>query len=743
MSYKIITATEVICDSTSQAAGVIAPVLQQEVNKVWSFSFTFPPDHPYYDKIEERKTEIGLQLDNNYPVFWGTVYATKEDFYGQKTIEAEDMLGYLNDALMSPHRYNSQSVADILQLAVDVYNAQCTDKQIALGTVQTSHTAHNLGWSSNYESVLDMLQKNVIQKVGGFLRMQYRNGIRYLDYTEDYGSTKQTISIGANLMDFVKETDAAGLVSVLIPLGARLPDSEQDVEGVDKRLTIETDQRQTDRIDNNTLITAIGRKVKARIWDGVEDPDDLYDIGVAWLAAQVENVTIQAKAFDLNLSNAEVEEISLYDEVRIISDPHGLDARFPVMELTMNLNDPSANVLTLGKSDLPSLTQMSIEQGEKLELTPTWVDMQTQAAIRAAEVLEAATDGYIQFVWNPVTGILEQILIKDLTDPTNKWWRWNVAGLGYTKDGGTSYEVALTMFGELISNLGIIGGWEITASGLSKTVADPNDSNSRYRVTIYPPDSTTPGTSPVIEFSYSDDGGQSWAQSFVASGNGSIDAYGDTDSDARFKVIKRTNTNTYTAMAPISFSAVSYTSSTDYYVANYRANNLNIVHFLNSDQQSVTLSLLGLTFSEITGGAFTSTGGIKSNEWGVGHSQVTVSGNTWDVMAIGKFKICRLTIEKTTAVTHVWGSIYCGTPSQTAANFPMVELPYTFKSEPFCVAQLSADTNYDGWLVTNRTFSPQTAADKLKYTPAYDVARAGDAQSPTIAINYLVIGEVA
>ena len=740
MSYRILTANDVVCDSTNPANGVINPVLKQVVNKVWSFEFTLAPGHPFYNKILEQSTEIGVQLDDDDPIFWGTVYGTKTDFYGQKTVLVEDMLGYFNHALMSPYRYNSQNISDILTLAVTQYNAQCTDKPIELGSVTTTHTAHNLGWSSNYETVLDMLMANVIGKNGGYIRMRYdlATGKRYLDYSEDYGDTLQTIRIGSNLIDFIKDSDASNLVSVLIPLGARLPDNEQTVEGVDLRLTIETDQRQTDRIEDNTLILEIGRKVKARIWDSVDDPDTLYTVGSNWLANQFKDITIEAKAFDLNLADEQIEAIRLYDEVRIISEPHNLDTRFPVLELTMNLNNPASNVLTLGKTVQPGITQTTIETADKINEFPSYVDVQADAARRAAEVLESATNGYIKFVYNDTTGILEQILIKDLTDPDNNWWRIGLGGIGYTSDGGASYDVAMTRLGQLVSYFAIIGGWEVNSYGLYKVVSDPLDPTKQYMVTIYTPNTSTPGTSPIFDFKYSSDGGQSFSQMFYIAGNGSIYVYGSSASDVRFQLINSANPSQYVQLSPRSLSVLSpiLLESADY-LANWLANGFDISNLTNGDS-------IGL--SNTSGLLFSSTGGVKRGQFkptdfGVGHTTVTTSENvTWDVFTVGDYKICILSKSAYCLVQHAWNNIYCGTPSQSSANFPKVKLPYTFDDEPFCFAQLSSDGSGDGWLVTNVDYSP-SGDDVYSYTPAYDVAR-GTSGTPTLTINYLVIGKV-
>lgn len=401
MSYRIYTTSEVICDSTNQANGVINPKLKMKVNKIWSLEFTLPPGHPFYDKVEEQKTELGVRFDSEDPIFWGTVCSTKLDFYGRKTVKAEDMLGYFNSALMDVGRHDSMNAQEILQLAITTYNAQCSDKPISLGTVQSTHTDHNLGWTSDYETVLDMLQKNIVGKCGGFLRCAYRNNTRYLDYSESYGTTAQTISLGVNLIDFVRSSDISDLVSVLIPLGAPLPDDQQDLDGVTKRVTIRTAQRQTDMIENSTLVSAIGRKVKTHVWDSIDSPDNLFILGETWLANQLAGVTIDAKAVDLNLSNQQIESIRLYDEVRIVSAPHNLDAMFPVMDMTINLNAPQNSTLSLGR------------QFESLSSTMAAANAEAQTAI--SDMMSSITDipGLISY---EIDGQIMQLLADAVSE---------------------------------------------------------------------------------------------------------------------------------------------------------------------------------------------------------------------------------------------------------------------------------------------------------------------------------------
>lgn len=773
MAYKILSGSEVVCDSTYAGSAVNNPVLHMTVNKVWSFEFVLPPDHPFYNRVEEHKTEVAVSLDGEDPIFMGEVYKVSTDFYGQKTVYAEDQLGYFNYAVIPPHRYNSLNVDDIITQMLSAYNSQCSDRPFYKGTITTTHTAHNLAFSTNYDTALTVLQDNIIKKVGGYIYAYYdsTDGKRYLGYKEtpDSSGTTQHIKIGYNLLDFVRESDASKLCSILIPLGERLDDSQQNIEGVEKRLTIETDQRQTDRIESASLITAIGRVVKTRIWDSVTDPDSLYTIGSNYLTSQLADVTIEATAFDLNLADAEIERIHLFDNVRVISAPHGLDARFPVMELTLNLNNPSSDKITMGTTELPSISTQTAEASATIADVPTYSDTADIAARRAAEIIQNATHGYIYFHYD-ANGVLDEIYIKDNADPDNKWWRWNVAGLGYTSDGGTTYEIAMTMAGELISNLGTIGGWEINSSGLYRTVTDPNDSTKRYRVQLYTPDSSNPKTGKVLGFKASTDSGASWTDRFYIQGNGTLKAADPETWDVDTPVLEifgetnpaynytRIFNNTIEMSKYWTSNQLQYKSVLD---ENGLTNSLisnpldpgtrveNVRSRIQLDNLMLVTPYLSIPKVNISpnGGlvSYDTNNDVVASYPAAGwveveviDSQVSGGKTKWKVLRNGKNVtcICKRTLTNV-PVTYQWQNIYCG--DGVNPSIQRFLYPVTFAEKPIVQVNLYPYLSgvSDGWLVTNAN---NTQTSTYTMTPAYDIARGTSGTISEIMVDYVVYG---
>ena len=62
--YKIYVDNELFCDSRIDDMAIINPVVRLEANKAGEFTCTIPPEHPKYDLIQKRKSEIEIYRDD-------------------------------------------------------------------------------------------------------------------------------------------------------------------------------------------------------------------------------------------------------------------------------------------------------------------------------------------------------------------------------------------------------------------------------------------------------------------------------------------------------------------------------------------------------------------------------------------------------------------------------------------------------------------------------------------------------
>lgn len=198
-------------------------------------------------------------------------------------------------------------------------------------------------------------------------------------------------------------------------------------------------------------VMANGWIFKTMTWDAVNNPKILMSKGKKYLTdTQFENVTIEAKAIDLHLTDAEIEQFKLGDSVRVLSSPHGLDRYFPLTKMTVNLDKPANNTVTLGITEKKSLTAVSSTINDKTNNATNNILNKSailkEAQDQATALITAATHGHV------VTTANEQLIMDtDDVKTATKVWRWNLNGLGYSKTGyNGTYEAAITMDGSIV-----------------------------------------------------------------------------------------------------------------------------------------------------------------------------------------------------------------------------------------------------------------------------------------------------
>lgn len=104
----------------------------------------------------------------------------------------------------------------------------------------------------------------------------------------------------------------------------------------------------------------------------------------------------------------------------------------------------------------------------------------------------AITQSDIEVKWDETN---KKVVTVDSADKYSKMWVWSYGGLGYTSNGGGSYEVAINMQGQIYANLivgqlsrfvtlqaerGTIGGWTIEEQDLYKDFTDGTDTYRAY-----------------------------------------------------------------------------------------------------------------------------------------------------------------------------------------------------------------------------------------------------------------------
>lgn len=394
-------------------------------------------------------------------IFCGRVIEVKEDFYKRQKIFCEGELAYLNDSVQRPKKYQRMTVRGYLESLLSVHNAQVEDsKKFQVGAVTVTDPNDSIYRYTNWEKTMDVIKSDLIKSLGGYLFVRKENGIRYIDYLAELPTkSTQTVEFGKNLLDFTKNFDVTDLATAIIPLGAKInsSDTSDNPSVLEERLTIKDINNGNDFLFNQEAVNNYGWIFKTVIWDNVNTTTALKRKGEQYLAsAQFENMTIEAKAIDMNFVDGS-ERLKLGELIRVVSVPHGLDKFFPLSKMTILLDKISQNTITLGLEVKTSLTSSNISTNDKIqqeiEKIPSHSDIVQEAVDNATQIINQKTTGYVT-----ITG--DELLVMDSKDKNTaqKVWRWNLNGLGYSGNGYKgSFTTAMTMDGQIVGER-IVGG---------------------------------------------------------------------------------------------------------------------------------------------------------------------------------------------------------------------------------------------------------------------------------------------
>ena len=450
MSYRITINGDPFCSSEFEHSAVLNPKVVLEVNKSGSLTFTMMPDHPFYNSIEFRQSLFDV-FQNDELIFEGVPVSETTDFWNRKTVVCEGELTFLNDTIQRQAVYQNQTVQSLLSSYLSVHNAQAdVTKQFTVGSVTVSG-GNTIYRYTNYQSTMQELQEDLIENFGGYFRIRHSGGVRYLDYLDSSPhNSSQTIRIGKNLVDFSRNLSSLDICTVLIPLGAKT--GNQLIDGLDERLDIKSVNGNLDYLVG-TAQAYYGNIWRTQVWDDVTTAAALKTKGQDYLDdVQWANLVISATAFDLGLATEDVEQFHVLDMIKVVSEPHGIDRYFMLTKLEMDLDHPASTKITLGKDERLSLSAQTAKAEVTIERQPT--NILVSASESARQILDSATDGAIQFLYNQ-DGVLYEMRINNSQDPSTatKWWRYNAGGWAYTDDGGQTYSVAATMDGTIYANL--------------------------------------------------------------------------------------------------------------------------------------------------------------------------------------------------------------------------------------------------------------------------------------------------
>lgn len=450
--------------------------LEQALNDAGTFEFTITKNNPLYDEIYPRVSSVRI-TKNDTEIFFGQVRTSEEVLEGEKDVSCVGELSFLYDSIQPQKRYQDYTPQQFFNELVTNHNNQVEDdKKFRSGKVTVTDPNDSLYRFTNFEDTLTDIRDKLCDSLNGYLRIRKSEGNRYIDLLrlEDYGKySDQPIKFGYNLLDFVKKDSGEAIYTALIPLGARLDESQ--IDGLDSYLTIESVNGGKNYLKNDAAIKQFGLIWAVQKWDDVTVPENLILKGKEWLRSnQYKTLTLELTAIDMSMLKSDIDSFDLGDTIHVIAKDFGLDAVYPVQKKTTYLQEPEKNTIVLSNTSLSKSYSKKVEgslqniEGSIQNLTnsvnsvrqemPTEKKLLELTTARAESLINIGTHGNVYLV-NDGRGYPKELLIMDSQDigTAKKVWKFADNELKHSITGyNGTYQKVLSdgkVIGECVSGI--------------------------------------------------------------------------------------------------------------------------------------------------------------------------------------------------------------------------------------------------------------------------------------------------
>lgn len=346
--YQIYCGNRVIFENGVEDLPLKSADLELELGKTGSLEFTIYPTHPNYDAVVPMAM---VSVRRNYEtIYSGRVLKIKYGFYNEKQVSCEGELAFLLDAMIEPHYY-SDGFAAYFRHTLDKHNSMVEpEKQFLPGAVTVGDFyPFTVEEPIEYRTTFDTLNARMVEPSGGYLSVRYENGNRYLDLLSSYADASnvsgQAIEVGKNLLDISREFDGAKVFTAIIPLGAKLKDT-------DDRVNIKAVNDGVPYLVNAAAVAQYGGKIYRQvIFDNITSAQTLKAEAEDYLAKNYAGESsIEITAADLSGVDPTIDFFRVGQWVKVSNKHHfGYETQiFLIKKLTINLLSPAETKIVIG-----------------------------------------------------------------------------------------------------------------------------------------------------------------------------------------------------------------------------------------------------------------------------------------------------------------------------------------------------------------------------------------------------------
>lgn len=326
-------------------SALINPQVKAEIGKAGSLTFTILPTHPMYDDLKPFLTFLRVEIDGT-EIFNGRVLETSKDMYNQKNVTCEGDLTYLLDSVCEPGDYN-ETVTAFFRRCINWHNSKVENaKKFQIGNVTIEAKNTNVNFDvSNYTSIGDLLETEVIGYYGGYLRTRNQNGSRYIDIVQEGdSSSNQVIEYGSQMLDLTNDESANDLFTILLAVGDGDSTNGSDYNFPTKTVNVD------DVITGANAIAKYGRITHVESFSGIKNSAELEPLAREYIRTHYDPypTELTIKAVDLHMIDGSIQTIIVGNTVKIQSTPHNLSKNLMCVSIDYDLENPENTSYVFG-----------------------------------------------------------------------------------------------------------------------------------------------------------------------------------------------------------------------------------------------------------------------------------------------------------------------------------------------------------------------------------------------------------
>ena len=370
--YQLTYDSKILFDPYMQSTAITDAKYTGKSNSVSYLDFSIAPNHPLYNTIEKDKGLVEFYSDNVLK-FRGKINEIEIDDCGYKIVACNSVLQYLNHTLVRSYSTvpgdadftAPTSVEGYFQWLIDQHNLHVNDvsERFEVGVNQGAALDKNdyiLRSNDNYPTTLDEINDKILDNLGGYLFVEYKDDRNILNlYSDVHSTNSQIIDFGSNILSISYKENDDDLYTVVIPRGGTPEKKEGDTKDPKpiniKNLPDNTFDTDSDIVKSGDCVYSLSatKRYGYREYyysnNDILDPSNLLKAAVIQLRLQMSpKVTIETKAIDLSIAYPGYEQLNIGDACRVRSARHNLDDYFMLSEMELDLNDPSQTTYTFG-----------------------------------------------------------------------------------------------------------------------------------------------------------------------------------------------------------------------------------------------------------------------------------------------------------------------------------------------------------------------------------------------------------